>query len=111
MRLVITDIELRGINMLNQLLSNVDKSRNPDIYEYLLAEIVFLEQIKYVLERYDADDLESLAEITLQPDMLNSAIMFLIQGKDYATRFIDSEERLIDVHESFAEAITLLKEF
>lgn len=111
METVIIDIEMRGINMLNQLLINVDKGRNPDIYEYLLAEIVFFEQIRYVIERYMADDLESLAEINLQPDMLNAAIMFLIQGKDYASRLVDSKEKLNTIHDEYAEAITLLKEF
>ena len=69
------------------------------------------EQVKYVLERFAADDLEALVEVYFPPKKLASVIMFIQEGKDLLRTNIEDKAMLGRAYDEYGDAIQLLEQF
>lgn len=111
MKRVIQDIEYRAISLIKRMMQEVDSAANPEIYEFLSAEHIIYEQVKFVLERFMADDLESLVEVNFPPQKLGSIIMFVQEGKDLLRTNIEDKTKLEKAYDEYGDAIQLLEQF
>ena len=111
MKRVIQDLEYRAISIINRMMQDVDKGAHPDIYEFLYTEYLIYQQVKFVLERFAADDLESLVDVSFPEKRLSSVILFVQEGKDLLRNTIDNAEKLEQAYNEYGDAVQLLEQF